>query len=1290
MFLLFLPLQSTVCHDHTSIICPTCPRVKGQFSALPLSLLPNPHFVGCRRLPKLSVKFNPPAFFAVLTCCSAHPLLTTGHSPRLISLHLQLSNCASMSRSTSALRHHPTDRFVFSDIPPSIPECVSLDPSLQSVLHIQRRFRREVRHAFPTETNVAPSAESVASLHTIIYNADVPFNGNHPSSGFIDAVLQTGFVNDLLYCFRLATRSDPSKHPGRFNVSRLLALLHVYVTTSDRLAARLAENHLTIPLLFTPLPSRQATDVVIPLIEEVLHSAQETSNFEIASLGEFSNVISRLSPFQLGAICRVFSLFLDDRDSIYVCSSADSSYSSSLYHSASSGSDWRRIDNPQDVCKSRRSYLDPRGKLTRDRNHAALLTVPCLLEKLVKIISIPPPCGYDISIVDETLRRGIDFLGSEISDIFNSNDPAPFSVAIATAAAEALNNPSNNSNIDPSQRRDELILTRLRQHILVLVYKRLVGSHLNDNFLTHIDTWEVLDLRIEEAKQRWTETGSPVQTLNDQSVPCQNPNQPVSRQARNILQARDALESLRAQMSNLEINPAQDVQAAQQAVLLAAQEALDEATQLAASFAAVAGDAEIFAQQMMAAAHAAAADAAALLAESTVPTSTNVETSAGNYDESGSVIGSAEETQVRQISSELEANIDSEIYTGASHQSHTLQSANSVVEEAASLGSTSGQDSEDITVRAPLEAAEVLVTGQGSSGSVNNNEADSEASIENDTMEVGAPPQHNIIPEDGGGGNNMATETGLPQNAVNEHGALGNKVDELIRHNMLWITSNMMLTHTAEALSVLYSLLSGKRGTEVRDRLIQLGIVDIMRCMLDAFEWKDARNETRTEDMLKVHLLRVIHYICDGIEDNVLGDPSKAGRCMLFTKGEFEVIQTIEDGTWQEKYVVAPVGTSAVKSALLLSTERDKRELGEASSESKIFRDSVLTHFCPIHEECRICNATPAQESPACESEDGKKNSVPNAERGLMMKIVGILMKTLSSDEVNIGRRYLLSGCVETFQRCASTAEKTFVGRQGLVEHLVRQLCESFKLMSHKNQFRQTSFDLLGHLVKWNRDLFGLMNELLTREHAVLSQLLQVVSERLIDSNVFVRSIALSLERFRAEDVLGIYDEPYSFKDCVLWTFLAEWRARIIFDLMRSVHVDDVDYENISCVNTTLIMFVLYGGDSEQKLDALLKEIGEIMLTALEHSELEPDVNLNGLSGSRYTYGNVVRVTDAIQNFKAVVQFWMEYYIYQASDVTSLEISTDLAFVSFVSMAHMLLRRLEHLDKTVKEKAGRN
>lgn len=1195
-----------------------------------------------------------------------------------------------MLRSTSALRRHPTDRFVFSDAPPSIPKRVSLDPSLQSVLHIQRRFRREVRHAFPVETNVVPSAESVASLHTIIYNADVPFNGNHPSSDFIDAVLQTGFVNDLLYCFRLATRADPSKHPGRFNLSRLLALLHVYVTTSDRLAARLAENHLTIPLLFTPLPSRQATDVVIPLIEEVLHSAQETSNFEIASLGEFSSVINRLSPFQLGAMCRVFSLFLDDRDSIYVCSSADSSYSSSLYHSASSGSDWRRIDNPQDVCKSRRSYLDPRGKLTRDRNHAALLSVPYLLEKLVKIISIPPPCGYDISIVDETLRRGIDFLGSEISGVFNNNDPAPFSVAIATAAAEALNNPNNNSNIDSSQRRDELILTRLRQHILVLVYKRLVGSHLNDNFLTHIDTWEVLDLRIEEAKQRWAETGSPVQTLNDDPVSCQNPDQPVSRQDQNILQARNALESLRVQMSNLEINPAQDVQAMQQAVLLAAQDALDEATQLAASFAAVAGDAEMFAQQMMAAAHAAAADAAVLLAESTVPTSTTVETSAGNHEASESVTGSAEGTQDQQTNSELEVSSESEIPTGASHQSHTSPSSNSLVEEAVSSGSTTEQNSEDIIVRAPVESVEVLVAEQESSGSASNSDADPEALIENDPMEVGSPPQDNANTEHVGGGGNTATETGLPQNAVNEHGALGSKVDELIRHNMLWITSNMMLTHTAEALSVLYSLLSGKRGTEVRDRLIQLGVVDIMRCMLDAFEWEDARNETRTEDMLKVHLLRVIHYICDGIEDNVLGDPSRADRCLLFTKGEFEVIQAIEDGTWQEKYVVAPVGTCAVKAALLLITERDKRESGEASSGSKVLKDSVLTHFCPIHADCRICDATPAQESTAREPEGGKKKFVPNVERGLMMKIVGILMKTLSSDEVNIGRRYLLSGCVETFQRCASMAEKTFVGRQGLVEHLVRQLCESFKLMSHKNQFRQTSFDLLGHLVKWNRDLFGLMNELLTREHAVFSQLLEVVSERLIDSNVFVRSIALSLERFRAEDALGFYDEPYRFKDCVLWTFLAEWRARIIFDLMRSVHVDDVDYENISCVNTTLIMFVLYGGDSEQKLDALLKEIGKIMLAALKQSELEPDVNLNELSGSRYAHGNVVKVTDAIQNFKAVVQFWMEYYTYQASDVTSLEISTDLAFVNFVSMAHMLLRRLEHLDKTIKEKAGKN
>lgn len=1187
----------------------------------------------------------------------------------------------------AALRRHPTDRFLFSDVPPSVPEHVPLNPSLKSVLNIQKMVRRQLLHAFPTETNVVAPPNSLAPLHLTLTAAYVPFDGDLPSSDFIDAALQTGFVNDLLNCFRLATRVDPSKYSA--HLSRLLGLLHVYVTSSDLLAARLAENHLTIPLLFTPMPSRQTTDIIIPLIEEIIHSARPTIHFEIASLESFSIIINALSPFQLGAMCRVLSLFLDDRESVYVCNSSDSAHSTSYHHNTSS-TDWRRIEKPHEVRKSRRSYLDPRGKLVRDRNHAAVLAVPNLLEKLVKIISIPPPCAKDIFNIDETLRRGIDYLvPNDPNANPNINDPA-------APAADVPNIPNNNPNPDASQRHVEFIFILLRVRVLLLVYKRLVGSQLGEDILTQADTWPMLNLRIEEAKQRWAETGSAVQILKCRSNSASNSNQHTTAEPQNLDDARDTLESLRQQLNHLEIDPSESLQTAEQeSVLAAAQEALAEATQLAASFAAVANEAEVFAQQLMAAANTAVEDAVAILADAEVAAGAADEANDGNQNEPEGASASVEQVPDSTANPDVGfgiLNTAEGSVSGRTEPSHNPQNART--QSSPSQGvifrhAPAEQVSESASGGQNTAATDASISEPEGGGDGNVDEENIQDSNGNGSIEIEVPP-HDVIHVEGNGEDNADEGANIPENGpANEQESLQKEMDELLQDNLLWMTSNMMLTHVMEALSVLYSLLSGKRRTEVRERLIQLGIVEIVCRMLDSFEWKDAQAETRTEDTLKVHLLRVVHYLCDGIEDNVLSNVNKTGRLLLFSKGEAEIIQSIEDRTWQEKYVVLPVGMGVEKAALRLITERDKREFSKSAQESDNMKDAIMLHFCPIHGGCRICNITHVRRNSGTNEETEEKyKPLLHVERGLMMRIVEILMKTLSSDEINIGRRYLLSGCVETFQRCASMAEKTFVGRLGLVEHLVRQICESFKLLSHKNQFRQTSFDLLGHLVKWNRDLFGVMNELLTGEHAVFSQLLEVVSERLIDSNVFVRSIALSLERFRAEDAFRLSDEPYCFEDCVLWAFLVKWKARIIFDLMRSVHVDDVNYENISSVNTTLIMFVLYGGKTEHELDLLLRQVGDIMVSVMEENESESatEVNLTGLSECRIAHGNMVRMTDAIQNFKSVVHFWMEYYTYQASDITSLELSTDLTFDSFVSMARMLSRRLDYLDKTVKER----
>ena len=81
------------------------------------------------------------------------------------------------------------------------------------------------------------------------------------------------------------------------------------------------------------------------------------------------------------------------------------------------------------------------------------------------------------------------------------------------------------------------------------------------------------------------------------------------------------------------------------------------------------------------------------------------------------------------------------------------------------------------------------------------------------------------------------------------------------------------------------------------------------------------------------------------------------------------------------------------------------------------------------------------------------------------------------------------------------------LARCGLLEHLLEGVLNpqcSGKL--------QTNFDLLGELIKCNPEVFIMFNALLDNEK--YTKLMQVVVSNLVDSNVFIRSVIISLEFF--------------------------------------------------------------------------------------------------------------------------------------------------------------------------------
>ncbi|CAN0491003.1 unnamed protein product, partial [Ectocarpus sp. 8 AP-2014] len=81
----------------------------------------------------------------------------------------------------------------------------------------------------------------------------------------------------------------------------------------------------------------------------------------------------------------------------------------------------------------------------------------------------------------------------------------------------------------------------------------------------------------------------------------------------------------------------------------------------------------------------------------------------------------------------------------------------------------------------------------------------------------------------------------------------------------------------------------------------------------------------------------------------------------------------------------------------------------------------------------------------------------------------------------------------------------------GLLPHLVKEITSDGMWCAGS---LQTAFDLLGELCKGNRDILGMLEASMTEKQ--LRRFLGVMVDNLVDSNVFMRSLVLSVEQTSA------------------------------------------------------------------------------------------------------------------------------------------------------------------------------
>uniref|UniRef100_A0A674EEV6 Transient receptor potential cation channel, subfamily C, member 4 associated protein b n=1 Tax=Salmo trutta TaxID=8032 RepID=A0A674EEV6_SALTR len=262
---------------------------------------------------------------------------------------------------------------------------------------------------------------------------------------------------------------------------------------------------------------------------------------------------------------------------------------------------------------------------------------------------------------------------------------------------------------------------------------------------------------------------------------------------------------------------------------------------------------------------------------------------------------------------------------------------------------------------------------------------------------------------------------------------------------------------------------------------------------------------------------------------------------------------------------------------------------------------------------------------------DGKK--------GLLTRLLSVMKKEPAESSF----RFWQARAVESFLRGATSyADQVFLLKRGLLEHILFSIIDSG---CKSRDVLQSYFDLLGELMKFNIDAFKRFNKYVNTEEKFQMFMTQINSS-LVDSNMLVRCIILSLDRFESqiEDVSVV--EVLS--ECSLLSYMArvENRQAFLFRLVNIINVQILTQENVSCLNTSLVVLML--ARRRDKLAFCLNALRE-----KEYAEKYPGCLLN--------------------NFHNLLRFWQRHYLNKDKDSTCLENSSCISFTYWKETVSVLL-----------------
>ena len=476
-------------------------------------------------------------------------------------------------------------------------------------------------------------------------------------------------------------------------------------------------------------------------------------------------------------------------------------------------------------------------------------------------------------------------------------------------------------------------------------------------------------------------------------------------------------------------------------------------------------------------------------------------------------------------------------------------------------------------------------------------------------------------------------------------------------------------SYQIEMLFVLSTLLNCKRKVDVQNKLKDLKIIELLNSYFDYIEWgniysdyqRPSFNEAEInsqdesayhgigcncdcDSALKIQYLRLIYSFCCRDNENLenkLKLFSKKDVELFFEAGYLDLIKIV----LEEKYLFYKNNKNILfnKDFLFLV---DKFKLNDTTQMT-----NIKNNYTDIEQLIyKIC------------SPQNLKNLVQiynmhYDDMGLYIKLVFKYMQECHFSSA----RFWISSCVEIVLRGNNSFFQTFTVYSGLFYCLINDILYG---KQNKNQMLQVSFDILGELIKFNRCCFFILDYSFCDKTEFNEFTKKFVSkDTLIDSNVFLRAVTLSIYFFDSNDAKNKINETNYFSNkSKICKFVKDKIYDLFLTLITIVKVENINQTNISCINTAMII---------------------LLVQYLKNNNLP-----NFLKQFKKIKGK--DATNGLNNFKLLLKKWKKFYNYRPKDSTSLFYSSTINFNIWQEVTSLLLKEdinepcsLYYIDKSL-------